>query len=63
MKSSDFEVELIFRGQQVLVKHSYLRRTLLDEDGYLDVSQCWDPVLKVLRLGTNRASKQVSYLL
>ena len=55
----DYQVEILFREDKLVTRHSYLRRSLLDPDGYLDVSSCWDPEAKVLTLGTNKSAKKV----
>ena len=53
MSAQDYQVELIFEDSKVLVKHSYFQDCPLNEDGYLDVSDCWDPVNHVLNIGIN----------
>jgi len=53
MSSQDCHVELIFRDSKVWVKHSYFQDCVLDNEGYLDVSDCWDAVNHVLTLGIN----------
>ena len=53
MSAQDCQVELMFRDSKVWVKHSYFQDCPLDPNGYLDVSDCWDPVKYVLNLGIN----------